>query len=65
MEIGTYKMIGGLMALLFFAYSVTVFLDSNVIYSSTKENAANKNTNYVIGMLYLLIAVALGYVTFF
>jgi hypothetical protein len=64
MELGTYKMIGGLTALLFFMYSVTVFLDSSVISSSGKDDSKSKNMNYVIGILYLMLAVMLAYVSF-
>jgi hypothetical protein len=64
MELGTYKIVGGVTSFLFFVYSVTVFLDSSVISSSGKDDSKSKNMNYVIGVLYLMLAAMLAYVSF-
>jgi hypothetical protein len=64
MELGTYKIVGGVTSLLFFVYSITVFLDSSVISSSGKDDSKSKNMNYVIGILYLMIAGMLAYTSF-
>jgi hypothetical protein len=61
-ELGTYKMAGGLMALLFFVYSITNWIDKTVI---AGDETQSKNTNYLIGLVYLITSLMIAYVTFF
>ena len=63
MNPGTMKIASGLMALLFFTYSITVWIDKSVISGDTESKT--KNSNYVVGIVYTLIALLLAYYTFF
>lgn len=63
MNPGTMKIASGLMALLFFVYSITVWIDKSVISGDT--DSKSKNSNYVVGIVYTLIALLLAYYTFF
>ena len=55
-------MAGGLMALLFFVYSITNWIDKTVI---AGDETQSKNTNYLIGLVYLITSLMIAYVTFF
>lgn len=57
------KLATGTLALLFFVYSITVWLDKSVVAGDT--DGKSKNSNYVVGMLYTLISLLLAYYTFF
>ena len=60
---GTLKIATGSLAVLFFAYSITVWLDKSVVAGDSKDST--KNSNYVVGIVYTLIALLLAYYTFF
>ena len=60
--IGTYKMIGGITAILFFAYSIVSFLDPNKLSDGKKELRPRYLAS---GLLYLITALMLAYVTFY
>lgn len=57
------KLATGLLALLFFVYSITVWVDKSVIAGDT--DGKSKNSNYVIGIIYTMISLGLGYLAFF
>lgn len=63
--IGTYKIISGVLAFLFFAYSIVSFLDPNVITSPKSEKRTIQPRYLASGLLYLITALMLAYVTFY
>lgn len=67
MDIGNYKMAGGVMAMAFFTYSIISWLDPNVL--NAPKDAKDKpktDAKYVgVGLVYLIMAITLAYVTFY
>lgn len=59
-DLSSYKIAGGALAIMFFVYSVTSFIDKSIVSGDPKSST---NSNYMIGLLYLIISVLLAYYT--
>lgn len=59
-DLSSYKIAGGTMALMFFVYSITNWIDKSVVSGDPKTTT---NSNYMIGLLYLIISILLAYYT--
>lgn len=57
-----YKIFGIVLAVLLFVYSITNWVDPTVI-SSKNENRTT--SNYLIGLLYLILSITVAYVSLF